>query len=274
MITIFKTFYDQTPYYLPIDKALDRIRNGKSEQLVKASQEVYNDPKLYAAAKRKLPCILFSGQFAERAISGLITHSGYICLDFDKFPNEDELSLWRDNLDADEYTYCVFLSPSGRGLKCIVKIPPVDYKDHKALFRGLQKYYNCEYFDINVFDISRICFESFDPELQINSDSRMWDTAIFDPEPVIIPYNKASLSEQETVRRLLLWANRKFPIVAGSRNANLYRLCCSLNDFGIDYEHAHSVVSQFQADDFKIVEIETTLKSAYRKTGKFGSLKF
>lgn len=274
MITIYRTFYDQTPYYLPIDKALERIRNGKSKQLVKACQEVYNDPKQYAAAKRKLPCILFSGQFAKRAISGLITHSGYICLDFDKFPNEDELILWRDNLEGDEYTYCVFLSPSDRGLKCIVKIPPVDYKDHKALFRGLQKYYNCEYFDFNVFDISRICFESFDHELQINISSKIWDTAIFDPEPIIIPYNKASLSEHETVRRLLLWADRKFPIVAGARNSNLFKLCCSLNDFGINYDHAHSVVSQFKSDDFKLMEIETTLKSAYRKTGKFGSLKF
>jgi hypothetical protein len=273
MITIYPNFYTMTPFYVPIDTALARIRNGKSEQLVKHCQ-AQTDVKAYSSAKKKLPCIIFGGEFKERAINGLIRHSGYICLDFDKLPDFDTMQLWRDNLESDEYTYCVFTSPSGMGLKCIVKIPPTDYKGHKAYFRALQAYYDCQYFDVNMFDVSRICFESFDPELQINPGSRIWEGQIFDPEPVKIEYNKASLSEIETARRLMVWADRKFPIVAGARNANLYRLCCSFNDFGIDKEHALSLVSAFQADDFRLQEIKVTLNSAYRKVNKFGSLKF
>ena len=276
MITIYPNFYTMQPYYLPIEKALQRIRSGKSEQLVKAAQSE-TDPKLYASAKKRLPCIIFGGEFEARAIAGLIRHSGFICLDFDKFTDADTLEMWRDTLQGDEYTYSVFTSPSGMGLKCLVKIsiPESDiYWQHKAYFRALQKYYDCEYFDTGVFDVSRICFESFDPELQINADSRVWADQVFDPAPVIIPYNKASLSEQETVRRLLKWSDKKFPIVPGARNANLFRLCCSLNDFGINYDYALSVCSAFQADDFKISEIEATLKSAYKKQAKHGSLKF
>lgn len=273
MITIFKTFYDTNPYYVPIDTALSRIRNGKSAELVKNCQ-AQTDYKSYSAAKKKLPCIIFGGEFGQRAIAGLIRHSGYICLDYDKFPDADELQLWRDTLESDEYTYSIFTSPSGMGLKRIVKIPPTDYLGHKAYFRALQAQYDCPYFDINMFDVSRICFESYDPELQINPASRTWDEQIFDPQPVAIEYNKASLSEQETARRLLLWSDRKFPIVSGVRNANLYRLCCSLNDFGIDKEHALSLVSRFQADDFKLNEIEVTLNSAYKKVNKHGILKF
>lgn len=273
MITIYPNFYTMTPYHIDIDRVLERIRNGKSEQLVKIAQS-QTEYKAYSAAKKKLPCIIFGGEFQQRAIAGLVRHSGFICLDFDKFPDFDTLTMWRDTLESDEYTYSVFTSPSGMGLKLIVRIPPTDYTGHKAYFRGLQAYYNCPYFDVNMFDVSRICFESYDPELQINPASLIWEGQIFDPQPVAIEYNKASLSEQETARRLLLWADRKFPIVAGARNANLYRLCCSFNDFGIDKEHALSLVSRFQADDFKLGEIEVTLNSAYKKTSKHGSLKF
>lgn len=273
MITIFRTFYDQTPYHIQIDKALQRIRDGVSKNLVEQAQ-LANNPKEYANLKKKLPCLLFSGKFSARSIAGLTEHSGFICLDFDKFPNGDELQLWRDNLESDEYTYSVFTSPSGRGLKCLVKLPPTDYKGHKAYFRGLQHYYQCEYFDKDVFDVSRICFESYDPELQINPNSEFWTGQIFDPEPVKVEYDKASLDDQETARRLLKWADRKFPIVDGCRNANLFRLCCSFNDFGIDKDYALSLVSVFQADDFKLSEIVTTLNSAYKKTGKHGILKF
>lgn len=264
MITIFRTFYDQTPYHIPIDKALQRLRDGVSKNLVEQAQ-LANDPKDYANLKKKLPCLLFSGKFSARNIAGLTEHSGFICLDFDKFPNGDELQLWRDNLESDSYTYSVFTSPSGRGLKCLVKIPPTDYRGHKAYFRGLQDYYDCEYFDLTVFDVSRICFESYDPELQINLGSELWIGQIFDPEPVMIEYNKASLDDQETVRRLLVWSNNKFPITSGQRNSNLFRLCCCLKDFGIEKDYAMATILQFQSDDFRVSEITTTLNSAYKR---------
>jgi hypothetical protein len=277
-ITIYRTFYDMQPYHIGIDTALERIRSGKSRQQVEYANAT-DDPKEFSTRKKQLPCIIFAGKFERRAINGLIEHSGFICLDYDKFPDSDTLQVWRDTLEADEYTYCVFTSPSGRGLKRLVRVPipkPFDstYLIHKAYFRSLQAQYECPYFDANMFDVSRICFESYDPELQINPDSRIWEGLKYDPPSIQVVYNKASLSEQETVRRLLLWAERKYPIVIGYRNANLYRLCCSFNDFGINYDHAFSVCSQFQSDDFKLSEIETTLKSAYRKTNKFGTLKF
>ena len=32
--TAFKNIYDKIPYYLPVDKALERIKNGNSRQMV------------------------------------------------------------------------------------------------------------------------------------------------------------------------------------------------------------------------------------------------
>jgi hypothetical protein len=275
IVTIYPNFYTMTPHYRPIDQVLMRIKSGKSAELVdKAKLALDLGPKEYASAKKKLPCILFSGQFVHRCIDGLINHSGYICLDFDKFSDYESLLTWRDSLIDDRYTYSVFVSPSGNGLKCVVKIPPTDYKGHKACFMALKAYYGSEYFDDTVFDVSRICFESYDPGLQIKPDSELWTGQLFDPEPVKVEYNKATLSEQETARRLIVWSNKKFPIVSGYRNANLFRLCCSFNDFGIPRDYALSLVSEFQADDFKLAEIVTTLNSAYKKTSKHGVLRF
>lgn len=279
MITIYQNFYTMQPHYLNIDSVLNRIMVGKSAEMVAKCRDSYGDKKLYDSLKKKLPSIMFCGQFGKREIKGLVMHSGFICLDFDKFPDLDTLTTWKESLQTDDYTYSIFTSPSGYGLKCIVRIPqPIPFNNtyviHKAYFRGLQAYYDCPYFDPNMFDVSRICFESHDPELIINHDSLVWDTLVYDPPPAIIEYNKASLDEQETARRLLVWHGRKYGMNSGNRNSNLFRLCAAFNDYGISLDYAFALCSQYQADDFKLSEIETTVKSAYKKTLKHGSLKF
>jgi len=267
IITIYRTFYDEKPYYLEVDKVLERIRNGKSERLVNEFRQSGNE-----RLKKQLPSILFSGRFSQRNSQSLIQHSGLICLDFDKFPSRDELGLWRDNLDGDEYTYACFTSPSGRGLKCLVKIPPHG-AEHKRYFESLKTYYNCPYFDSKCSDVCRICFESWDPELRINKDSKVWHQQC-EYTPLVVEYFKSSLDEVKTAENLLKWWYRRFGLNKGERNNNLFRLCAAFNDYGISKEYARSIVSSFQQEDFKLSEIEVTLNSAYKKTAKHGILKF
>ena len=61
----FKNIYDKIPYYLSVDKALDRIKNGNSRQMV---FEIRNtiDKERQDKLKRNLPSICFSGEFKER----------------------------------------------------------------------------------------------------------------------------------------------------------------------------------------------------------------
>lgn len=270
-VTIYQNFYDMQPYHLHVDKVLERIKSGKSQLLVD------NVRSGAIHLKKRLPCILFGGKFGHREIAGITDHSGLINLDFDKFETFNQLQTWRDTLEADEYIYSVFTSPSGKGLKAVVKIPVITgdiYTNNKAYFRGLQDYFQCPYFDANMFDISRICFESYDPELTINPNSKIWTGQVLDPARVSVEYGKASLDEQETVRRLLVWFNKKYGMNNGNRNNNLFKLCAAFNDYGVHKDHAYSIVSAYQSSDFKLSEIETTLNSAYRKTSKHGSLSF
>jgi hypothetical protein len=72
----------------------------------------------------------------------------------------------------------------------------------------------------------------------------------------------------------ITWWTKKFGLYSGERNANLFKLCAALNDYGVNKNFAENIVLTFQQSDFKSEEILTTLKSAYRKTDKFATLKF
>lgn len=268
IVTIYQRFDPKSlKFYKHINHILNRIKTGASQPLVDKIRLTGNKE-----LKLQLPSILFSGQFSYRNAKSLIEHSGFICLDFDKFPDSETLLTWKDTLESDDYTYCVFLSPSGFGLKCIVKIPPI-VENHRSYFDALKDYYGCPYFDSGVSDICRICFESYDPYLTINQNSATWDRQKF-YEHVQVNYGQRDLNEIQTANNLLKWWNRKYGLYNGSRNNNVFRLCAAFNDYGITKEYAREIISAFQQEDFKLPEIEVILKSAYRKVEKFGTLKF
>jgi hypothetical protein len=94
-ITIFKTVWDvNTPFNININEVLNEIKTGKFKSVV---EQVRNAPDKKTAdnIKRGLPAICFSGTFRPRSVKGLIQHSGYACLDFDKFASYDELIDFR-----------------------------------------------------------------------------------------------------------------------------------------------------------------------------------
>lgn len=268
LITIFSKYADTSnPHIRHINHVLNRIKTGANKELIYQIRST-SDNEL----KKQLPCICFSGQFTYRNAKSITEHSGFICLDFDKFPDSDTLIAWRDTLEGDVYTYCIFLSPSGNGLKVLVKIPPI-IKNHKGYFDALKEHFQSPYFDISCSDVCRICFESYDPYLTINQNSSVWDT-VKEYKPVTVNLSNEPIDEQKAAKILLKWWTKKFGIYAGQRNSNLYKLCAAFNDYGVNRDAAASIVATFQEQDFSLKEIETCLQSAYRNTSKFGTLKF
>jgi hypothetical protein len=173
-ITIFKDIKDTSqPFYRPADFILQRIKDGSSKELVKkirAAKDKDNKNKL----KQGLPAICFSGTFTKRNDNSLNQHSGLICLDFDGYPSNKEMLQEKERLTKAKFTYSVFISPSGKGLKALIKIPPTP-ELHKSYFQSLQKYFDSDYFDTTSKNISRVCYESYDPLIYINETSSIWD---------------------------------------------------------------------------------------------------
>ena len=271
-VTIYKDVKDtKSGFVRHISVVLERIKSGKSADLLAKIRAEKDDTKRNLL-KLKLPSYCFSGTFSARNDSSIIQHSGFICLDFDKFLNDD-LNIWKEKLINDKFTYCLFISPSGTGLKCLVKIPPIK-ENHRNYFRALENYYNTSYFDKSCINISRLCFESSDPNLYLNEDSEIWDLQaeeehfnIGSSEPVL-----RVVSENRIISNLEKWFNNNFGISDGSRNNNIFKLAMALNDFGISKNEAESVCSKYAEKGFPQSEILSIVKSAYsRGTASFNT---
>jgi len=269
MVTIFKDLYTtSTPFYKDIAFILERIKTGKSKELVEAIRNEKNKEKR-DALKIKLPAILFSGTFTNRNAKGLKDHSGYICLDFDKYESDKKMTADRKKFEKDEYTFSVFTSPSGNGLKVIVKIPPV-VENHKDYFIALEKYYNSENFDIACKDVSRVCYESYDEKIYINTQSKEWNkfdeilgSSFIENSPIIVLED-----ENEIISRLIKWFDKNYSMTA-NRNTNLFILASAFNEFGVSQDSCKYYCQKFIQKDFTEKEIERTIRSAYSKVSAF-----
>ena len=112
-VTIFKDVFDKTtPHHIPLQLALERIRDGKSSTLV-ADVRTGNKEK-----KKALPVVCFSGEFSSRADDALFEHSGFIVLDFDHV----DVDSTKKALATDDFIHSCWTSPSGNGVKALVHI--------------------------------------------------------------------------------------------------------------------------------------------------------
>lgn len=168
-ISIFKNAQSVQPETVTIRKVLDAERSRYAERIAKIREVLHTQGEAaYNEVKKNLPGTTFSGTFIKRAADKIIQHSGFICLDFDKLPDMNEA---RKLLSADQYTASLFASPSGHGLKVLVRIPR---DNHKASFKALERYYRDKYgliVDPACSDVSRLCFVSYDPDLFSNENA-------------------------------------------------------------------------------------------------------
>lgn len=273
-ITIFKDIKEtDAPFHRDALFILERIKNGSSKDLVKRIR-TEKDKTERNELKKKLPAICFSGVFTKRSDNSITSHSGLICLDFDGYEKQKNMLEAKEALTKNKYVYSVFISPSGNGLKVIVKIPQ-DIDNHVNYFNSLENHFNSPHFDKAVKNISRVCYESYDPLIYINENSSVWDkieekeyaeVTKFRDRPTI-----PITDENKIVEILIKWWEKKFPMSEGQRNQNTYVLASAFNDFGINKSLASYVLGRYQSNNFSLGEIQRTIDSAYSNTANFGT---
>ena len=271
VITIFKNIKDTTqPFHLPVNDTIDRIRDGRSEELIKKIR-TEKDKKKINELKQQLPAICFSGKFNKRNDDSILEHSGLICLDFDQYDTQKKLHQHREKLIKDEYVYCVFISPSGKGLKVLIRVPS-DIDMHVKYFASLQQYFDSPFFDSTSKNISRVCYESYDPIIHVNEESLLWDKIIETPNAIDKKEITIPITDQTKIVDILIkWWEKKYPMNEGQRNQNAFILASSFNDFGIEKSLAEYVLNGFQSQDFNLNEIKRTIDSAYANIANFGT---
>ena len=263
MVTIFKTLSEtNVPFLRDIDVIFNRIKSDQYKDSILKIRSL-NDKEQRNILKKQLPVILFCGEFTRRKKDSCVNHSGYICLDFDGY--KEDIKKVKENFIKDQYTLAVFVSPSGDGVKVIVKIPQ-QIENHESYFEALKKYYDSKYFDNACKDISRACYMSYDPDIYVNFNSKEWTEKI-EVNKEITEYKEPIIKltdSAEIIRRLISWWSKSYGMVDGARNNNLFILVSAFNEFGVPKYDAEGYCRQYEQKDFTINEINEIIDNVYK----------
>lgn len=177
-ISIFENF-NKVIANRTLESVLQMIRNGKFKHHIEPLRQLVSNGKEqeYSARKKSLPAFTPSGTFSGgRKNDLLLEYSRLIILDVDKVENVKQI---RDKAEDSIYTHACFLSPSGKGLKILIKTDNSVTK-HREAFLKAQSYFEKVLgvqIDPSGKDVTRLCFVSDDQELYYNPDSEVFKIA-------------------------------------------------------------------------------------------------
>ena len=235
-----------------VQEVLQQIENGHwKDQINDIRYHVKNGSSIEASQiKGNLPAITISATFKERRKIGFVDkYSGLLHLDYDKLEDIEEVKA---NLISIPYTYSAFISPSGNGVKVLVKCDS-DLSTHTTAFNNLRGYYDKIVgveSDKSVKDITRLCYVSYDPDLYLNETSEVFKY-------------KSSTLDQIDLNWVWNFTGNKHDFVVGNRNNFVYSFACNANRYGVDISDTHNYAYSYSDHSFDEKEIETTIKSAY-----------
>lgn len=270
-ISVFKDLYKSkdVPYSLTLEAVFNRIKNGKSKDKI---DRIRGGDK---SLKNSLPCIMFNGSFSQRGASGLIEHSGLMIVDFDKYPSSEEMDNHLSILKKNKHFVSLFISPSGNGIKGVVKIPKTDKLTHSKYFKEFSDKFQYNYFDTANSDVSRVCFESYDPEIYINWDAETFEPVLKDEgftvneKPPLLPIN-----EEHVIAEKIMNFNWQKDFVKGERNNYIFDLAGAFCEYGLsEFFTENYIFNNVVYGDFSESEMKNAIKSAYKKRS-FGTKYF
>lgn len=271
-VSFFKKYSDTSPFVSKdVSHFLDRIREGKSAEII-SKLRTSTDEDEQKELKKKLPLVCFNGHFSQRSKAGLKKSSGLMVLDFDDFKNEQEAKDLKENLKKDIHIYAAWFSPR-MGVKALYRIVDVlNDEEFKVIYSQVQsKYQNL---DSSGKDISRMCFESYDPNIYINLNAEKFIPEIVEELTIenqdIGQITNIPIKDQDIIaNRLVKWFDKHF--IASQRNNSIFKLAASFNDFGVSQSTALNYCMSYAKDNSRLREVQKVIESAYKNTSAFGS---
>jgi hypothetical protein len=278
MITIFKNF-NEVVEHKPIQQILEEIRIGTYKHAIVYLRKSKTENKLeaYEKAKKSLPAFTPSAKFVGgRKLEYLAEYSNLIILDIDKLSPTD-LKTASNLANQDEFTYASFISPSGNGLKILVKID-TPKTEHKESFLAVQDHYekllNLE-IDKSGKDITRLCFYFFDANLYLNENAAVFgretkESVLFNEDQIPDIQNSKFIihNSDATYNHCVKFTEKKVQYANGSRNVFVHQLACNLNRKGVSLQEALGYIQTDFGYDEK--EVTQAVNSAYGNSHEFG----
>ena len=278
MVTIFKNFKEVVEHKT-IATILEEIKTGKYKPGIIYLRKSLSEKKeeAYNKAKKSLPAFTPSGKFVGgRKLEFLTEYSKFIILDIDKLSTTD-LQKSKSIAAQSEFTYASFISPSGNGLKILVKIE-TPKTEHKETFLKVQAHYeNILKLEIDKSgkDLTRLCFYSWDENLYLNENASTFVTLSAVEVPLIETQQEPKAKNPEPIldydaiyNHCVNFTEKKVQFVNGSRNVFVHQLACNLNRKGIALQQALGyILTDFGYDE---KEVTQAVNSAYGNIHEFG----
>ena len=301
-ISIFRNF-NEVVENKPLEKILEDIKADTFKNQIIHLRKCLEANKMisYEREKKALPAFTPSGHFERgRKMEFLKQYVPYLILDFDKIP-DGKITEIRTKITNGPFTYTCFTSPSGNGLKAIIQTDATK-ETHADYFLKAQKYYEDltgHPVDKSGKDITRLCFFSYDPDIYINSDSKVFSLiennnpdkssrtvggaagGQFSPSggnakgasvpPLGRDLGRDSVSSSGgDLEEALRFTENKIQFVEGNRNNFIHQLACNCNRNAIpEMETLGFILARFNYDE---KEIRTTVAGVYKNTAEHGKL--
>lgn len=292
MVSVFPNVkIKDNPEHFPLLEVLDRIKKGSFDmkRRIATIRGEKDKGKRGGLKVGLLPVFTPSGMFGKMEDGELLQSSGTICLDLDHVP---DVKAERERLKAVPYVFGIFRSPSGDGLKVLVRHVLPDLSRHKDLYSHLGGILGVKgrtdlVFDMACSNISHPCFWSYDPDLWLNRNAQVFDmdwsalpgytsqvnSNVKQNQGAVntIRNNTAAfLTSPREIRDRIIESHTLFEeyynMYPGVRNRNLYILAGFFYNGGIPEDFATDYLIAYYADQkngFPASEIKSIVHSAY-----------
>ena len=216
-----KSVYDSAQFdIVSIDSILSDIKTERYKALIDALPDSLKFNKAYKAAKSKLPAWALNGTFSGKVDNaGFIESNGLFHIDIDGLPANMVEAVKQKIVDNCPYLYALCRSPSGRGLKGLIRIPDDlihNDADFKKAYAQMARYLSGLgiTIDKSCNDVRRLCFTCSDPDIYINKDAPAY------------PFDMAIWNQSEKPKQ----STNQTKICSDKQNQYIERACKILSD--------------------------------------------
>lgn len=179
-VSLFSSVYGHNAKRYPLGGVLKSFASGRYAKTVREARGYLQegDVEMYKACKSMLPVVAFCGVFkGGHSKVDLVYYNNIVVIDIDHL-SEEALATVAEQLRQDKYIFAYWKSPSGQGLKGLVRVGGGDEsrldEHHRQAFRQLTDYFKTEYsidIDQSGSDYSRLCYACWDEGLVVKESA-------------------------------------------------------------------------------------------------------
>lgn len=214
-VSLYANAFDKIGAVESLGEVLCAVRRcDLGEEIARLRHRLANgDRRAYDAAKRSLPGVTLSAVLASRETAipvaeRVVAHTGILQADFDGKQNQHFTpAQMAEAIQADPHVLAWFTSPSGEGLKALVRIP-ASVEGHARAFEAAAAHFRRYTLEMDpaAKDVGRLCFLGADAGIGVNAGAVEMDVGEAEEGT-----ERTEGTKTETARQMDLPARDGFP---------------------------------------------------------------